>query len=103
MDLMFILKERHGRGNKEMARIVLPTTPRIGEWFRVEGTGRLMKVRAIITNLWPSGNKLAVETRTTNSQRPYGELILGAPTKTEKKEIYGVSLEEVEEEVETEL
>ena len=101
VDLMYVIKERHGRGNKEMCRVPLPTVPRIGELFKVVETGRWMRVRSITTNLWESGKTLAVET-TVRGNRPYGEIVLGTLTDDEKKELReGSGIKETEDELET--
>ena len=103
MDLMYVIKERHGRGNKEMCRVALPVVPRIGELFKVTETGRWMRVRSITTNLWPSGDDLAVETM-IRKQRPYGEIVLGTLTDIEKVELReGAGIKETEAEEDEEL
>ena len=86
MELLYILKERHGRGNKELARIVLPVTPRVGELFKVMDSGRVLEVKSVTVNLWPSGKNVVIQTA-VREDRPYGDVILGRPEEEEQEEV----------------
>jgi len=97
MELLYILKERHGRGNKELARIVLPIAPRVGERFKIVDSGRTLEVEKVTTYLWRSGETVVIQTA-IREDRPYGEVILGRPDKNKSEEEEEVIEEKDEEE-----